>query len=253
MKTICVVGQIALRDLARFGRAAVPISVENRSRQQTNFTCQLNVIAVIRPCSENILLSFFRKSWLSMPSRLIEEGRTRRHDTRGGVAVAAIRCAGRAQSVRTAKSCGPGIPVLMPSVAKMIARRRGQSSRSPGRVRISRQTIAQGRSGCTGQACGSCPVHFHSHGGHGCGQHPAFPAPSASERVIERPTRTHLRREVAMCCLKTNALFEIDVDIQDANHALNCHRPRRRAIQYAAASRSKRRCLWDTGSFRLRG
>jgi len=29
----------------------------------------------------------------------------------------------------------------------------------------------------------SCPVHFYSHGGHGCGQHPAFPAPSCHQRA----------------------------------------------------------------------
>jgi hypothetical protein len=44
-----------------------------------------------------------------------------------------------------AKSCGPGIPVLMPSV-KALTRlaRRGQDSRSPGRARISVKTAAQG-------------------------------------------------------------------------------------------------------------
>jgi hypothetical protein len=46
---------------------------------------------------------------------------------------------------RTAKSCGPGIPVLMPSLRATSARATGAISRSPGRSRISVKTVAQGR------------------------------------------------------------------------------------------------------------
>ena len=53
--------------------------------------------------------------------------------------------------------------------------------RSPGRLRISRQTIARGRPGCPGCTC-QTRVHFlllHiAHGSCGCRRHPAFPAPS---------------------------------------------------------------------------
>jgi len=47
-------------------------------------------------------------------SRLIEERRTRRHDTWKRDAMDAERQLTSA-AMRTAKSCGPGIPVLMPS------------------------------------------------------------------------------------------------------------------------------------------
>jgi hypothetical protein len=63
---------------------------------------------------KNIPLEIFRKSAILTASRLIEEGRTRRHERRVRDAVAALSrwTNGR---MRTAKSCGPGIPVLMPS------------------------------------------------------------------------------------------------------------------------------------------
>jgi hypothetical protein len=63
----------------------------------------------------------------------------------------------------TMKSRGSGIPVLMPSFAMMLAqhrRRRGQDSRSPGRARINRNTIARGRPGVFGQTCGDCRLRF---------------------------------------------------------------------------------------------
>ncbi len=64
----------------------------------------------------------------------------------------------------------------------MTRSRWGQSSRSPRRARISRSTIAQGRPGCPSRTCGSYPVHFSLHGGHGGGRLPAFPAPLLSRR-----------------------------------------------------------------------
>ena len=52
---------------------------------------------------------------------------------------------------------------------------------SPGRVRISRQTIARGKPGCFGCTCQS-RVHLllpRAHGAYGRSRRPAFPAPSA--------------------------------------------------------------------------
>jgi len=46
---------------------------------------------------------------------------------------------------RTVKSCGSGIPVLMPCRRASVAHRQGQESRSLGRARISRNPFAQGR------------------------------------------------------------------------------------------------------------
>jgi hypothetical protein len=85
----------------------------------------------------------------------------------------------RAAMLRTAKSCGSGAPTLALSSQRRISRLAsdgGKKARSPGRARISRKTIAQGRpeAACT---CGSTAC-FLLHANHGCGWHPAFPAPS---------------------------------------------------------------------------
>jgi hypothetical protein len=53
-----------------------------------------------------------------------------------------------------------------------------KKARFPGRARINRNTIAQGRPDVSAFTCGSFPVLFLMHGGRGCGGHPAFPAPS---------------------------------------------------------------------------
>jgi len=91
--------------------------------------------------------------------------------------------------LRTAKPCGPGIPVLMPSSCLLwrARGRRGQDSRSPGRARSNRNTIAQGRLGCLGRTCGNRRVHSFSHAGHGGGELPAFPAPSRFSRAMMPP------------------------------------------------------------------
>jgi hypothetical protein len=63
-----------------------------------------------------------------------------------------------------------------------ITQRRGQESLVPGEsTKEAVKTIAQGRPGCTGQTCGSCPVHFfHARGPWVLAKHPVFPAPSFS-------------------------------------------------------------------------
>src|SRR5215475_5032077 len=67
----------------------------------------------------------------------------------------------------------------------------GNKAWSPGRARISRNTIAQGRPVDPARTCGSCPVLFFTHGGHGCGSHPVFPAPSdVFEGGMDNKTRT---------------------------------------------------------------
>jgi len=82
-------------------------------------------------------------------SRLIDEGRTRgRHDMRGGDAMDVLVlqrtwCADE-QANADVKSCGPDVPVLTSAQRVCVVAKRGQSSRSPGRSRISVKTIAQG-------------------------------------------------------------------------------------------------------------
>jgi hypothetical protein len=81
-------------------------------------------------------------------------------------------------ALRTAKSCGPGLPVLRPSATRLrVVAIRGQSSRSPGRVRISRKAIAQGRPDVRLVPV-VLPRAFLLHADHGCDRRPAFPAPS---------------------------------------------------------------------------
>jgi hypothetical protein len=55
---------------------------------------------------------------------------------------------------RTAKSCGPGAATLASIHAAQWWRGNGDNKgRSPGRARISRQTIARGKPGCLGCTC----------------------------------------------------------------------------------------------------
>ena len=69
------------------------------------------------------------------------------------------------------------------TLSKRLAGDGGNKAWSPGRSRISRNPIAQGRPDCPARTCGcgSCPVQSFTHGGHGCERHPAFPAPSSIE------------------------------------------------------------------------
>ena len=77
----------------------------------------------------------------------------------------------------------------------------GNKAWSPGRSRISRNPIAQGRPDCPARTCGSCPVQSFTHGGHGCERHPAFPAPSSIDEGLGfmHPSGA-MRRESAEAC-----------------------------------------------------
>ena len=84
---------------------------------------------------------------------------------------------------RTVKSCGPGAATLALPAGACSRITGARKAASPGRSRISRQTIARGKPGCLG--C-TCQIRVRSllpiaHGAFGCIQHPAFPAPSPSE------------------------------------------------------------------------
>src|SRR6266481_3231619 len=63
----------------------------------------------------------------------------------------------------------------------------------------------------------------------GCSAHPVFPAPSA---IYEGGKRRKARADRAA---------------RTWSHILSRHRPRKRAIQYAAANRLKQWRLWNTG------
>ena len=95
---------------------------------------------------------------MNSPSPRRHEGRSRdRHATWCGLrwAAAGVRCvehqAKRWQ--RTVKSCGPGAATLALRWREFSAGNGGKKGRSPGRVRISRKTIARGKPGCLGCTC----------------------------------------------------------------------------------------------------
>jgi hypothetical protein len=75
---------------------------------------------------------------------------------------------------RTAKSCGPGAPTLALSLRDDPQDDGGKKARSPGRSRISRNTIAQGRPDDPLSPV-VLPRAFLLHADHGCGGHPVFP------------------------------------------------------------------------------
>jgi hypothetical protein len=78
-----------------------------------------------------------------------------------------------------AKSCGPGLPTLRPSSREMISRAIGANKPGPqGERAISVKTIAQGMPDDSAEPVVPSPCFFHCTGAMGCGQHPAFPAPS---------------------------------------------------------------------------
>jgi hypothetical protein len=105
----------------------------------------------------------------------------------------------------------------------------GNKAWSPGRARISRKTIAQGRP-VVRLVPVVLPRAFLLHADHGCEGHPVFPAPSVSDEggLMEKLGR-HAPRE---CGFTSYSLVM----------------PAHAGIQYAAASRFKRCGLWNTGS-----
>ena len=84
---------------------------------------------------------------------------------------------GRAISLRTAKSYGPGAPTLASSPQRRVPRLAGdggKKARSPGRLRISRKTIAQGRP-VDPPVPVVLPRAFFLHADHGCMRAPGLP------------------------------------------------------------------------------
>ena len=67
---------------ARNRTVSLPKTPPNPLRQNTNFTSHFNVIWVVQIARQKYSASHFPQiSSIFAPSRLIEEGRTRRHDT----------------------------------------------------------------------------------------------------------------------------------------------------------------------------
>ena len=109
-----------------------------------------------------------------------------RHETWGGMRwTLGVRqlCCRTKRSQRTAKSCGPGAATVASIMPACAGGNGDKKRRSPGRARISRQTIAWGRPGCLGCTCQTRVRSFY-HCTRCCGrsQRPAFPAPSVRKR-----------------------------------------------------------------------
>jgi hypothetical protein len=68
---------------------------------------------------------------------------------------------------------------------------------APGRGRISRKAIAQGRP-VVRLSPVVLPRAFLLHAGHGCGQHPAFPAPSVSRAGLTQSSDAQCAARVRM-------------------------------------------------------
>src|SRR5262245_55724175 len=100
---------------------------------------------------------------------------------------------------------------------------------SPGRARISRNTIAQGMPAAPAEPV-VLPRAFLLHADHGCSPHPAFPAPSVSDEgdLMEKLGR-HAPRE---CGFTSYSLVM----------------PAHAGIQYAAACRFEHGGLWNARS-----
>jgi hypothetical protein len=163
-----------------------------------------------------------------------QEGRvatvTRREVGCDGLSVLQHACRARTNNTdRTVKSCGSGIPVLMPCRRASVAHKQGQESRSLGRARISRKAIAQGRPVVAARTCGSAACVLVARGPR------VRPAPGLPCALYaQEGDSTEITRAVRVARTRMHALRG------DAPMQLHfrCHHPRRRMIQYAAASQS---------------
>jgi hypothetical protein len=146
-------------------------------------------------------ISLYRNSDLRYQSRrpAPTEGRfaivtiRRAQDAMAAVASGDLHRTRRPQ--RTAKSCGPGAATLALRRREVSRRQRGaRKAASPGRARISRKTIARGKSGCLGCTCQNRVQSFAFFRTRRCGrsQRPAFPAPSSRRG----PTRCTTRAKI---------------------------------------------------------
>ena len=136
-----------------------------------------------------------------------------------------------------AKARGPGLPTLRSNCAATSRAMTGaRKPGSRGERAISVKTIAQGMPDDSAEPVVSAASFSFCWRAMGCGQHPAFPAPS------------HLRGSKTDAKLGHIMPRECGNLAQAIRIILNCHHPRKRVIQYAAAHRLKHRPLWNTGS-----
>src|SRR5882724_8623420 len=135
----------------------------------------------------------------------------------------------------------------------MIRRRRWQPSRSPGRSRISRKAIAQGRPDDPPVPV-VLPRAFFLHADHGCGGHPVFPAPSVFSRAaclqnlghfVPRERRIASHSTVIAKSAATKLITNSALRVVQANAGTHSHRQTLfNRAGTPAASHNASRWLW---------
>ncbi len=161
------------------------------------------------PPAENILVSFFRKSCLSPAHPAsCREGRTRRHDTRGRGVVAVARSGAFARKTTDVVADGQAVWSWRPEAGAKLAitfvrgcERRGQTSRSPGRARSSRENHRAGKAGSLRLNLWFLPRAFSPHGGHGPRPRLGLPCALSFREEIDQHSSGPSRRESAKSCL----------------------------------------------------
>ena len=159
---------------------------------------------------EIFLFRFYRNYVLLFASRPARGAFRDRHDTRVGCGgrdmSQRVFCARTNGMARTAKSCGPGIPVLMPSLRWCVlrtARTTGARESVPGEsAKDTVKTIAQGMPVVpAGPVVTAACVFLQA--GHGLRPAPGIPAPSTLER---RTKQVRLGRD---CVAGTTACVSV--------------------------------------------
>jgi hypothetical protein len=181
----CPTGKTVERHPARFRYAAsIPMIqiAKNGVREKINFTRQFKFFDGVTPGAIKILLPFYGNGVISLASRPIRGAFRERHDSLVRAAMGAVE----SQDVRRDRVRSSRV-VLSPRRWGQVAQKKSAATEAnkpgtPGRSRSSRSNHCAGSAGsfrpyltilcafccfCT-QACG-------------CGQRPAFPAPSAKE------------------------------------------------------------------------
>ena len=169
---------------------------QNRLRINSDLAKQFNRFAPFSPLPPKISLYENQNSCIFLPIPPLRRGTLRAIVTKREAG-----CDGREglrddrRPARTAKACGPVPPTLGSTPGQKPGGRRLESPVLRGERAISRKTIAQGRPGRLGRTCMLvCVLPFCTRD-RGCGQHPAFPAPSSLMRVCDPPSLPELRRD----------------------------------------------------------
>jgi hypothetical protein len=139
-------GGYGSRLCALLGRDHTACVITSNARKNSFRECFQGRFGSPAPNAKIILFLFYRNYGLVAKSRLDRRGVRVVTDVERGMRWTRMS-RWTSEQTRTAKSCGPGLPVLRSSPQCLDEQRgrRGQTSRSPRRARISRNPSAQGR------------------------------------------------------------------------------------------------------------